>query len=531
MYQPKNLVEMLDQRATLAPEQLAFSFDGLHTTYAEMMAASASFANYLRALGLQAGQRVVLALPNGPEFFTAFYGVLRLGAVAVPIFGDSGTDRLLKMVALCSATALVLPSTTAECKLAEMAGAGERLGFSVAMVRYSRQYSNVAETVEIAPQQLAFLQYTSGSTGDPKGVMLTHGNLITNVQQMIAGMGITAQDIFVSWLPVYHDMGLILKTMVPIFVGAPLHLLPANLTKVKLWLGAIQEHRATFTAAPDFAYRLCLRYIRNPEVYDLSSLRVALNAAEPVRASTVDSFQQAFGLGHVMAPAYGLAEATVGVCMWPAKTAIKVDARDQVSVGKPFPGITLKIIDEEGHSLNPDSVGEIAIKSEANCAGYLGNETATAALFCGDGYFRSGDMGYLDEDGDLFVIGRVKNVIISGGSTIAPKEVQEAVEGDERVRLSAAVGIDKGGLEGEQLVLFVEARGAASHNEVQLYDLALDLVNRVHGHLGHRPARLYLVKPHTIPRTPNGKIQHLSLKKSFLSGQLAGEGRILFPDY
>jgi acyl-CoA synthetase (AMP-forming)/AMP-acid ligase II len=341
-------------------------------------------------------------------------------------------------------------------------------------------------------------------------------------------MKITRRDVFVSWLPVFHDMGLILKTMVPFYLPAKLVLLPTSLTNVRTWLKTIDTHRATFTAAPDFAYRLCLRYVRNAESYDLSSLRVALNAAEPVRSTTIREFESAFGLHNVIAPAYGLAEATVGVTMWPPGTATLCDQRGLVSVGFPFPGITLRI-DRNGSTLPDGEIGRILIKSPANTRGYWDNPDATAELLQRDGYIDSGDSGYLDDHGRLFIAGREKNIIITAGRTIAPQEIEEIVDALPQVRFSAALGIDRGRVEGEQLYVFAEIR--ANRPESSLEDTAVAIVSRIHAGLGLRPGRVYLLKPRSIPQTHNGKIQHHLLKNGYLSGALREDGLILFPDY
>ncbi|MEJ2513342.1 MAG: AMP-binding protein, partial [Anaerolineales bacterium] len=306
------------------------------------------------------------------------------------------------------------------------------------------------------PDGIAFIQYTSGSTGNPKGVMITHHNLLTNIQQMVIGMEITLQEIFISWLPVYHDMGLILKTMVPFYLGAVVHLLETNLKDVGTWLQAIQDNKGTFTAAPDFAYRLCLRQI-DPEQYDLSSLRVALNAAEPVRYSTIRDFEEAFRIPNTMVAGYGLAEATVGVSMWKPGAAALVDSNGHVSVGKPFPGVDILIVDG-GKVLDFGQIGEIAIRSQANSLGYYQNPEQTGLLHWRDQYYLSGDLGYLDQERNLFIVSRKKNIIKRAGETISPQEIEEIVDRFPDIRYSAAVGIDSGGIEGEQVYIFAEVR-------------------------------------------------------------------------
>ena len=516
----RTLIEML--RARRQPEQAAFRFDGRDVSFGEIWRSTGRFAAGLRRR-LCRGDRVVLALPNGGEFFTAFYGVQRAGGVAVPIFPGSGAERVSTLAELCGARIVVASAAMRE-RLASLPSAA---GLAILEVTDSDPPpgESPGELPTVEPEDLAYLQYTSGSTENPKGVMITHAMALANVEQLIAGMGITEREVFVSWLPVHHDMGLVLKTMVPFYLGAKLVLLPASLTHVRRWLEAIERHRATFTAAPDFAYRLCLRRIRNPGDFDLSSLRVALNAAEPVRRRTVEEFHAAFGLAGVMVPGYGLAEATVGVSMWPPGTSIKVDDRGFVSVGRGFPGIEVAIV-RHGESAAAGEVGEIALDGPANTRGYYRNPAATARLFW-RGYLRTGDLGYLDRDGDLFLVGREKNIIIHGGRNVAPGEIEELVDPLDSVRRSAAVGVDRGRTEGEQVYVFAEIRQPCG----DLQAMAVAIVRQIHGGLGFRPGRVYLVKPRTIPLTDNGKLRHRALKRRYLDGELRKRGWILFPDF
>jgi acyl-CoA synthetase (AMP-forming)/AMP-acid ligase II len=291
-------------------------------------------------------------------------------------------------------------------------------------------------------------------------------------------------------------------------------------------LKTIQVSGGTFTAAPDFAYRLCLRHVDSLREYDISSLRVALNAAEPVRAATIMGFESAFGLGHVMVAGYGLAEATVGVSMWTPQMPMRVDPNGLVSVGHPFPDVEVKILKDDPSS----QIGELLIKSAANSRGYFNNPTETEALFWKDGYIRSGDLGYMDADGHLYIVGRRKNIIKHAGETIAPQEIEETVDSIADVRTSAAVGIDRGRVEGEQAYVFAEVHEKPNISEWG-YELTLQIVQAIHARLGIRPARVILIKPHTIPKTHNGKIQHVGLRESYLDGTLREQGNILYPDY
>ena len=520
------LIDMLAFRANVSASKLAFTFDGNPCTFDELWRGISYFAAQLHRLDLQRCESVLLALPNSAKFFYAFYGVQRAGGIAVPVFPQSGMERIFSIAELCKAKFIVVPTNVPAQELSRMQEAGSRRGLSVLTVEDKSGEMEKSNFPVLQPEDVAFIQYTSGSTGNPKGVMLTHANLLTNIRQLIDGMKITNQEIFVSWLPVYHDMGLILKTMVPFYLMAETHLLPSELRDVRPWLQSIQSHKATFTAAPDFAYRLVLSRIQQNE-YDLSSLRVALNAAEPVRATTIYEFEKRFGLKQVMMAGYGLAEATVGVSMSEPGRHPKVDARGIVSVGKPFTGVEIKIVDED-QMQETRHIGEIFINSTANCKGYYDNPQETKKLFR-DGFIVSGDLGYLDEQGDLYITGRKKNTIKYLGQTIAAQELEEIADMIPGVRFSAAVGIDRGRIEGEQVYLFAEIRHTSSTEIWE--EMTLQMVEAIHSHLGIRPARIVLLKPHAIPRTYNGKIQHLLLKEQFLSEKLKEGSLILYPEY
>jgi acyl-CoA synthetase (AMP-forming)/AMP-acid ligase II len=555
------VIERFERRAREEPDRTAFTFEGREHTFGTLWAASGGVA---AALAGRTDERVVLVLPNGPDFFAAFYGAQRAGAVPVPIFPQSGVDRISHIAELCGASLVILdPATPAEALAAlrdRLAASGRRDGEAPRVIAGLNGPGRTAATAGPPPATLpadlahrtAFLQYTSGSTGAPKGVVITHGNLGTNVRQMIEGMEITAADVFVSWLPVHHDMGLILMTMVPFFLGARLVLLPSSLGDVRTWLRAIADHRGTFTAAPDFAYRLCVRAVRDPSGFDLSSLRVALDAAEPVRATTIARFEEAFGLDRVLVAGYGLAEATVGVSMQPPGTAPVVDRSVSraglVSIGRPFPEVRLRLIaapegadDSDGRDggegggagveaaelTEPGAIGELVVESPAVTSGYFRDPEATAALFWREGAIRTGDLGFRDADGTVFLVGRTKNIILQAGRNLAPQELEEAAEALPFVRRAAAVGVDRGGLEGEQAYVFAELRRARRPSEERLHEMAADLVARIHSALGLRPGRVFLVAPRAIPRTANGKIRHATLRASFLDGSLAEQ--IVFP--
>ncbi len=527
------LLQILETRAVESPGKIAFTFhNDPPCTYSKLWEEINGFGGYLLHRGLKNKSHVIIAIPNSNQFFHAFYGVQRAGGVAVPIYPGSGVERILKLAEICGAGFFVISKTYPKDKTDELKQRAEASGREVLVVEDSSGYPPDRPFPVVLPRDVAFIQFTSGSTGDPRGVQLTHGNLVTNVEQMIAGMEITREDVFTSWLPVYHDMGLILMTMVPFYLGIEFVLLPTGLNYLKSWLKSIQERKATFTAAPDFAYRMCMLYIRDPENYHLSTLRVALNAAETVRSSTILRFEERFRLENVLLPAYGLAEATVGVCSWKPGEKIKVDQRGFVSVGSPFPGVEMRIMGETGPA-GPGETGEILVKSTANTIGYFGNPGAAKALFDSEGFIKTGDLGHIDEAGYFYIVGRKKNIIIQGGFNVASREVEEFVDILPFVRRSAAVGIDRGGTGGEQVYIFIEVslKKSQLQSEESLTDIIAEVVQRFDRSFGFKPGRVYLLKTGSIPMTYNGKIKYLQLKESYMDGTLREEDLILFPGY
>jgi acyl-CoA synthetase (AMP-forming)/AMP-acid ligase II len=356
------------------------------------------------------------------------------------------------------------------------------------------------------------LQYTSGTTGDAKGVMLTHRALLANIRQAIPLARFTAADVFVSWLPLYHDMGLITMTMCPFYLGARLVLLPVRL-QPRVWLSALADHRGTVTAAPDFAYRFALRFGGPLERYELSSLRMALVAAEPVRASTIERFERALQLRGVLRPGYGLAEASVAVTFHPLdRPAIQVDPNGHVCVGVPVPGTTLSIRSDAGAEVPAGTVGEVCFRSPSQTLGYFRNEVATARLFTDDGFVRTGDLGYLDEEGMLTIVDRLKNIIIVGGRNLSPRELEEVCDTVPGVSASMAVGLDSGGEAGEQVQVVVES-GTDGAAGLSLQRSVRDALQK---QMGLRVQGVHVVPAATIPRTINGKLRYGEMRRRLL---------------
>jgi acyl-CoA synthetase (AMP-forming)/AMP-acid ligase II len=546
-----SVTELVARSARGKPGHVAVSAGGRAWTYAELWEGARTAATALQRAGVSPGDTVVLALPNEVGFFLAFLGTLIAGGIAVPVFPRSAPERLAGLARLAGASALVGAAGPHANDLGKLAardgrafltlvdlGRGGGAGASRARgggAGTSRARGGAPVPVPDDPDRPCYIQYTSGSTADPRGVIITHRGLLANIAQMTEAMDITPDDVFVSWLPTYHDMGLSLMALTPFSLGARLVLLPTDLRDVAGWLRAIETHRGTFTAGPDFAYRLCLRNVRNPERFILSSLKVCMNASEPVRAATLAGFEAAFGLRRVMMTGYGLAEATLSVTCTQRGQPIDVDKRGLVCLGRPMPGTTVKIAGPAGPAagqageLPAGQVGEIVVAGPSTCTEYHRNPAATAALAWRDGYIRTGDLGYLDGAGRLYFTARQKEVIKLAGRSIYPQEVESLADQVTGVRLSAAVGIDRGGVLGEQLYVFAEVRDAGTATPAALRVIATEIVRALHGALGVRPRSTILLRPRRIPQTANGKLRRATLRDAYTGGQLVPGADILYP--
>jgi acyl-CoA synthetase (AMP-forming)/AMP-acid ligase II len=524
------LGEMMRQRAELTPDQQYFHLYDETVTYERLWTQSARYAAGLTRAGVRAGDKVCLIYPTCAEFFYTFFGALRIGAVPVPLYPTLGVE------------------TTANIFRDSQAVAVATIGWFRMGVDESRALAPNVEIVveppdldvdaappplaEVAADDLAFLQYTSGSTGHPRGVMLTHRNVVSTIHFMAEAAGITVEDRVVSWLPLYHDMGLIGCAFTPPLTGTPIWLLPPDLRNPRQWLTLMTEVRATFTVSPDFGYRNCVRNVRDRSGIDLSSLKAALSGAEPVRSSTIDAFESHFGIKRVISPCYGLAEATLAVAIWPRSVPLRLDSSGKcLSVGQPCRGVSLRILaprDEAPAAERPvGEEGEICVKSPGVMRGYYNNPDETAKVLMSGGWLRTGDLGFVDSEGFLYVTGRLKDLIILGGANMIPADIEEVVDRVEGVRYSAAVGIDSERTGSQRLHVVAEVRSESASPD-DYHDLIREITSRVHKALGHRPARVLLVRSSTIPKTSSGKIQRSRLVQMIQEGEL-GE-RIVYGD-
>ncbi|MCX7897666.1 MAG: AMP-binding protein [Rhodocyclaceae bacterium] len=551
------LPEILDWHDTHQPERthlvlLAENGDSETLSFGQLAHEARCFAAGLLARGIEKGNRIALMLPTSLEFFVAFHGALYAGCVPVPLYPPTRPAQLsehLRRIASilnnAQATWFVCDAHSRTFAEALLTNCPTLAG--VDTVPAVRAAHPLPAPMACKGEDLAFLQYTSGSTGDPKGVMLSHANLLANIRAMQRAAQVSETDVFVSWLPLYHDMGLIGAGLGSFVAGFLLVLMSplSFLSRPVRWLRAISAHRATLSGAPNFAYEICATKIADAELagLDLSRWRFAFNGAEPVSASTLDRFATRFApygfRRTALAPVYGLAECSVGLTFPPLGRAPRIDRIDRrllsdaglatpstappptsceiVGCGHPLPGHEVRIVDAQGHPLPERHVGHIQFRGPSASPGYFANPAATARLV--DGAWRnSGDLGYL-ADGELFVTGRDKDIIIRGGHNLHPQELETAIGRLAGIRAGnvAVFPATDPATGSEKLVVLAETREQDPRMRAQLRDE----IDRLAIMLMGLPADdILLAPPGTVLKTSSGKIRRAACRAAYESGAL-----------
>jgi 1-acyl-sn-glycerol-3-phosphate acyltransferase len=525
-------------------------------THRMLLDAARVLASGLLAQGLQPRQTVALMLPTGLDYLASFFGVMLAGGIPVPIYPPARIagieDHLRRHVGILSnAEAALIVTVEAGKKVAVMLQAAVP---SLAAIVTPVELRAAGERQHLAPHyrpqagDIGFLQYTSGSTGLPKGVVLTHANLVANIRALVAASQAGQHDCFVSWLPLYHDMGLIGAWFGSMYAGIPLVLMSplAFLARPSQWLETISRYRGTISAAPNFAYELCARHVTDATLarLDLSTWRLALNGAEPVSAATLARFADRFapcGLRReALTPVYGLAECSVGLAFPPPGRGPRIDviardafARDRLAVpappgaadvmelpccGFPIPGHDIRIVDETGSELPERRVGRLQFRGPSATSGYFRNPEATRALLR-DGWLDSGDHAYM-ADGEVFPAGRVKDLIKRGGRNLYPYDLEEAIGKVPGIRKGcvAVFGSPDPATGSERLVVVAETRAGQPDESERLRralnDVSIDVV-------GMPPDDVVLAPPHSVLKTSSGKIRRLASREAYERGTLA----------
>jgi len=543
--------------------------------FGELLAGAEHVEAQLTKRGIGRGDKVAIMLPTCRDFFLIFAGTLLAGATPVPIYPPFRADRVAEYAERQSA---ILENSSAKLLVTfrEAETVAKMLKPRVSSLEGVITAKALIESnapAGLGPQtygrgtDLALLQYTSGSTGQPKGVMLTHGNLLANIRSIGEALGLRADDVGVSWLPLYHDMGLIGAWLMPLYFGLPVVVLSplAFLSRPGRWLRAFHRYRGTMGAAPNFAYELAAAKVSDEELQDLdlSSWRAALNGAEPVLPATLHRFSQRFeSCGfrrESFLPVYGLAEASLAVTIPTVGTGAREDRIERalferdgrampaaadcssadadvisfISVGAPIPRHEIRVADAHGEDAGERIEGQLWFRGPSATQGYYKNAIATAALHPPQtgseitalagaasefAWINSGDRGYR-AGGEIFITGRVKDIIIHAGRNLYPHEIEDVVARVPGVRKGCVVafGAPDPVSGTERLVVVAETRERDSRARAQL---GQTITEQVSAAMGLPPDIVKVVGPNAIPKTSSGKLQRDSTKKRFLSGEL-----------
>jgi amino acid adenylation domain-containing protein len=557
------VVELLRLRSSTQPDRDAFTFllDGeieqTTLTYQELDKRSRQIAAQLQALGLT-GERALLLYPAGLDFLVAFFGCLYAGVVAVTAYPPRNERNTPRIKAISRDAQAAIALTTTDILPTVRSLMSQKTDLESLMWLTT---DNLAEGIEDAWQEpsidgdtLAFLQYTSGSTGTPKGVMISHKNLLHNADTTYQFMEHSPESKFVTWLPMYHDMGLIGGILQPLYGGFPCILMPPTsfLQRPYRWLQAISRYKGTTSGGPNFAYELCTQKItpEQKEALDLSSWSVAFNGAEPIRYDTLERFAAAFAdcgfRKEAFYPCYGMAETTLMVSgvqkgisriiktvqksALESNRIVELSVNDKdvyhfVSCGRVIPQLKVAIANRETlSSCKPDEIGEIWVSGPSVGQGYWNRLQETAETFhaylsdTGVGPFlRTGDLGFL-QNNELFITGRAKDLIIIRGRNLYPQDIELTAERSHSSLNSGAsaaftVEVDNE----ERLVIVQELKFRAKPNLAEVISAIRQAVTEEH------EVQVYavvLIKPGSIPKTSSGKIQRRATRAQFQNGEL-----------
>ncbi|MDQ6713100.1 MAG: AMP-binding protein [Candidatus Dormibacteraeota bacterium] len=537
-----NLTTLRDVIALMSRRRGGLTFvDGGLTerrlSYPELAASAGAVGAALRARGVRSGDRICLIGRTSPELVIGLFATWHAGAVPVvlPLLRRRQLQEVRRRIDQVNARMLLAESSLKD-SIPSLDGT-----LVVSVDELLKTATLGGDWVPEAPDDLALLQFTSGSTAHPRAVALAHRQILHQVRALRAVLSTTGADTWVSWLPLYHDMGLIWLVGAAVF-GAPMVLEPPEefLGRPSSWLDAISRYGANGTGAPNFAFGLAARDLAlNPRRLDLSSLRNIVTGAEPIDLQTLTSFAllaERYGLPrNALRPAYGLAEATVAVTiarpdqpvlsyivyresLGPGSEVRRAEdessaTRTLVSCGKPIPDTDVRILTAAGAPQPAWHVGEIAVRGPSVMLSYWSEPKATADVLR-DGWLRTGDLGFITDDGELVVCGRLKDMIIAGGRNIYPEEYERVAESIAGVRPSGSMAFALP--EMERMVLVVEVR----HATVDPQELASRVLLQVRAETGYAPGELVLVRAGGLPRTSSGKKQRGLCRELYLTERL-----------
>ena len=530
------------------PDRSAFVLEALGGTAEDVSAGrlleeAARFARGLGALGSRRADRILLILPTSTDFVFSYWGTLLAAATPVPAYPPAGMAQLASfartlrgMIAACGSPLLVVPELLREV----LADTGEQMPTGTRIVTPEEVRAAGVGSAPLPPppaaDDLALIQFSSGSTGDPKGICLTHTNILANVTAFLSRMDASEEDSCVTWLPLYHDMGLIGTMLGPMLVEGPLVLIPPTdfLRRPAFWLECLGRYRGTISVAPQFAFNLCLRKVKPEDLpgIDLSALRVLLNGAEPILADGIQAFEERFAaLGMrrgVVTPCYGLAEGTLAAAMRrpgnPLELGTPSSGADPggqllhaVSVGPAMDGVEIRIRETGGEWASAGTVGEICLRGRSICRGILGTDGERPSTDA-DGWLATRDLGFLAGD-ELHVTGRLKDLIILGGRNLYPQDLEAAASelpGFRPGRI-AAFGVPVAERATEALVVVAET---TEENVERVAGHVTELRRRLRERFGVIPWDTVLLKRGYLPLTTSGKLRRAKTREDYESNAL-----------
>lgn len=567
------LIDALEDVSTLSSDGYTFLDNALQPStwpFSKLVFEARRRGAALRARGLNKGDRLALIIPEPEDFVLTFLGAVTAGIVPVPMYPPLALGRLDSYVqsaaAILGASGARAIATTRQIapilwSLTGKVASLEDLILAHEVAAEAAQIADV-EPVAIAPDDTCFLQFTSGSTAAPKGVIVTHRNLTANGKAIILDglRSDPARDRGVSWLPLYHDMGLIGFVVAPLYNRIPVVFIPtlAFVKRPAVWMETVHKYRGTITFGPNFAYGLAAKRARSgaqkngQPTLDLSCVRVLGCGAEPINAATMRTFVEAFkpmGLDeNALMPCYGMAEATLAMAFDDLSRPFRAIAIDRaayeteavarpvdgtvtgggvakpielVACGQTFPGHELAVMDDDGRPLAEGRVGEIVFRGPSVTPGYFENPEASRALLR-DGWLHTGDLGFL-LDGQIYISGRQKDLIILNGRNYHPQAIEWVVERVEGVRRGNVVAFSVAGDETERLVIVAEST-VASGPEDRAQATREAVAREVKSELGIAAAEVVLVPKGAMPKTSSGKLQRTKTRAQYQDGTLGREG-------
>ena len=514
-------------------------------SYGQLVRQGRLFADGLRRFGLKAGETVILVMTSPENAITAILGCMIASCPPAPIYPPQnlravpGFLNFVKHVGLRSKAAFIVADSQ---PYSILSGSSRDLPGIRGVEKFGKILLD-ARPMEIPDSQensVAFLQFTSGSTSSPKGVLVMHDGLAANLSMIRESCNMNSGSTVVTWLPVYHDMGLIGTVLNAITLPCELVVLPplAFLKKPGLWLELISQFKGTHTASPNFGYGLCVRRIPRVDGINLSSMTTFICGAEPVLPATMEDFVQHFraaGLSPgAMVPAYGLAEATLAVTFSPSSRGLITDEVDMEvlaegriakstrngnkirisSCGLPMPGLSVRIGSEQVHEFGDRTIGEIQVSGPSVTPGYIGDEEATYSSRTKDGWLRTGDLGYLS-NGELYPCGRIKDLIIIRGKNFHAHDLEHLASEVPGVRTGNVAAFSVQESAGEYLVLVAETRAGD-----RAHQIAQEIRARLADSIGVKPDEVLVVPPGTLPKTSSGKLKRNETRQLYINGNI-----------